>query len=176
MPSRPCFCETPYGCGGDNQSPAVRWWNVLTDEQRVAALYGDAATDEQMAAGQKMYADLDADTRALVDAAARTLVDAEAAEIYGTGGHDNVGDWWETLYCRLMRVAAGDGITADPMSPYCAHYPGSGAAKILSAEAKAHVDNVGKALLDLDTPGLFVPFVGMGDARHRHHAGVRQGA
>ncbi len=61
-----------------------------------------------------------------------------------------------------MRVAAGDGITANPMSPYCAHYPGSGAAKILSDEAKAHVDYVGMALLDRDTPGVFEPLAGMG--------------
>ena len=30
-----------------------------------------------------------------------------------------------------MRVAAGDGTTVDPSSSYCAHYPGSGATKIL---------------------------------------------
>ena len=72
----------------------------------------------------------------------------------------SVGDWWETLGCRLMRVAAGDGITADPASPYCTHYPGSGFGKLLSAEARAHVDYAGMGLLDRDTPSLFVPFVG----------------
>ena len=48
------------------------------------------------------------------------------------------------------------------MSPHCAHYPGSGAANVLSAEARAHVDHVGMALLDRDTPGVFGPLVGMG--------------
>ena len=138
-----------------DNATAMRWWNVLTAEQRVAALYGDAATAEQMAAAQKMYADLDDDTKALVNAAADEIYDDDA-------DYASVGDWWETLDCRLMRVAAGDGITADPMSPYCAHYPGSGSAKILSAEAKAHVDYVGMALLYRDDPGLFVPFVGQG--------------
>ena len=131
---------------------AMRWWNALTAEQMVAALYGDEATTEQTAAAQKMYADLDDDTKALVNAAS----DA----IYGDGGHASVGDWWETLDCRLMRIAAGDGNTADPMSPYCAHYPGSGSAKILSEEAKAHVDYVGMALLGRGDPGLFIPYVG----------------
>ena len=151
-------CDGSNGGGGPDadgtpdDARAMRWWNALNAEQMVAALYGDEATAEQMEAAQKMYADLDDDTKALVNAAS----DA----IYGDGGHASVGDWWETLDCRLMRIAAGDGNTADPMSPYCAHYPGSGAAKILSDEAKAHVDYVGMALLDRDTPGLFVPFVG----------------
>ena len=46
----------------------------------------------------------------------------------------------------LMRIAAGDGNMADPMSPYCAHYPGSGHAKILDAESKMFVDMVGKGI------------------------------
>ena len=137
-----------------DQARAMRWWNALNAEQMVAALYGDEATAEQTTAAQKMYADLDDDTKALVNAATH--------EIYGDGGYDSVGDWWETLDCRLMRVAAGDGIMANPMSPYCAHYPGSGLAKILSDEAKAHVDYVGMALLGRDDPGLFVPYVGRG--------------
>jgi len=130
------------------------WWNALNAEQMVAALYGDDATAEQTVAAQKPYADLDDDTKALVNAAAEEIYDKEAT-------YDSVGDWWETLDCRLMRVAAGDGNTADPMSPYCAHYPGSGAAKILSAAAKVHVDYVGMALLYRYTPGVFVPYVGM---------------
>ena len=75
-----------------------------------------------------------------------------------------------------MRVAAGDGNTKDPMSSYCTHYPGSGFAKILSAEAKAHVDDVGKALLYRGDPGLFVPYGRQGNARDRHYPGVRRGA
>ena len=124
---------------------AMRWWNALNAEQMVAALYGDMATAAQTAAAQKMYADLDDDTEALVNYWADVL--------YGSGGFTSVGEWWETLDCRLMRIAAGDGNVADPMSPYCAHYPGSGAAKILSEAATAHVNKVGMALLDLDEPG-----------------------
>jgi len=158
---------TLAGCGGDGDgdradmdmtgdgdapvesTPAMRWWNALTAEQMVAELYGDAATDEQAAAAQKMYADLDDDTRALVDAA--------AAEIYGMGDFDSLGDWWESLDCRLMRIAAGDGNTADPMSPYCTHYPGSGAEKILSRAATAHVNEIGRALLDYADMMAYTP-------------------
>lgn len=157
------------GCGGDggDDTPdgaameatpdvdyAMRWWNVLTPDQMVAALHGDMATDDQDAAARKLYADLDDATKALVNAAAAEIYDPDA-------DYASVGDWWETLDCRLMRVAAGDGITADPMSPYCAHYPGSGFAKILSDDAKAHVDYVGMALLYRDDPGRFIPYVGM---------------
>ena len=41
------------------------------------------STEEQTAAAQKMYAELDDDTKALVNAAAK--------EIYGDGGHTSVG-------------------------------------------------------------------------------------
>ena len=56
-----------------------------------------------------------------------------------------------------MRIAAGDGNTADPMSPYCKHYPGSDfpQEKILGMDALEHVNKVGMALLGRDTPGEF---------------------
>ncbi len=126
----------------EDNAMAMRWWNELDGEQMVAALFGDTATDEQEAAAKKMYAGLDEATRMMVDMA--------AAEIYGKGGHQSVGAWWETLDCRKMRIATGDGNTADPSSPYCAHYPGSGAAKILGADALSHVQKVGIALLGRD--------------------------
>ncbi len=143
---------------GDEESPeyAMGWWNTLNAAQMVAALHGDMATPEQTTAAQKMYADLDEATRALVDAAAK--------EIYGEGGHDSVGAWWETLDCRKMRIAAGDGNTADPMSPYCAHYPGSGAARILGAMQIAHVNMVGQGLLGRSDPGMY-PSLAMKTAR-----------
>ena len=126
---------------------AMRWWNVLNADQMVAALYGAEATDAQREAAARMYADLDDETK--------TKVNDAAAEIYGDGEHDSVGAWWETLDCRLMRVAAGDGNVADPMSPFCAHYPGSGAETILDDDSKAWVDVVGMALLGRDDPGAF---------------------
>jgi len=128
---------------------AMRWWNVLTAEQMVGALYGDQATPAQADAAKMMYAQLDDATKAQVNAA--------AAKIYGDGEYSSVGEWWETLDCRLMRIAAGDGNTADPASLYCAHYPGSGAEKILSDEAKAHVDKVGMALLGRSDIGVYPP-------------------
>ena len=128
---------------------AMRWWNVLNAEQMVTALYGATASGAQASAAQKPYEALDRHTRAKVNAAAVT--------IYGAGGYSSVGQWWETLDCRKMRIAAGDGNTPDPTSPYCAHYPGSGAAKILSAAAKAHVDKVGMALLGRSDPGVYPP-------------------
>ena len=126
---------------------AMRWWNTLTPEQMVAALHGDKATEAQAMAAKKMYAGLDADTKKLVDAAAKT--------IYGEGGFDSVGAWWESLDCRLMRVAAGDGIMADPSSPFCAHYPGSGKDKIMEDAPKMHVDKVGQALLGRSDAGMY---------------------
>ena len=122
---------------------AMRWWNVLSPEQMVAALYGTEATATQAAAAQKMYEALDGVTKVKVNEA--------AAAIYGHGGYDNVVDWWESLNCTYMRIAAGDGNTHDPTSPYCAHFPGEEgeAGKILSQDAQAHVTVVGTALLNL---------------------------
>ena len=88
----------------------------------------------------------------------KALVNAAAAEIYDPDAdYASVGDWWETLDCRLMRVAAGDGITADPMSPYCTHYPGSGEMKILSRAATAHVNMIGTALLGYEEMMAYAP-------------------
>ena len=127
---------------------AMRWWNTLNAEQMVAALHGDSATAEQEAAAKKMYAGLDNLTKMLVNETADAL--------YGHGRFTSVGEWWETLDCRLMRIAAGDGNMADSMSPFCAHYPGSGAAKILDDMYKEFVDEVGMALLGRDDPGTFL--------------------
>ena len=131
----------------DRYAMAKRWWNTLNGPQMEAALFGDMATDEQSAAAHKMYDELDDETRMLVHEATE--------EIYGMGGHYSVGAWWETLDCRKMRIAAGDGNTADPESAFCAHYPGSGAAKILEEEPLAHVNKVGNALLGRDEPGTY---------------------
>ena len=123
------------------------WWNSLDGPQMVAALYGDMATMAQSDAAMKMYMHLDAATRMKV----RMAADA----INGYYSYPSVGDWWESLDCRLMRIAAGDGNVADPMSPYCAHYPGSGADKILGDDALDHVNMVGMALLGRDDPGMY---------------------
>ena len=113
------------GCGEgpvtapDDPPPDVaygkRWWSALNGDQRVAALYGETATDEQASAARKEYGSLDSETKRKVNAAAR--------EIYGDGDHESVGAWWQTLDCRQRRIATGDGNTADPTSPYCADYP-----------------------------------------------------
>ncbi len=116
--------EDPGVYPPDNEY-AKRWWNALTADQMVASLYGEEATPEQQTAAKKMYGALDPETKRKVNQA--------TAEIYGAGGHMSVGAWWETLDCRQMRIAAGDGNTADPSSAFCAHYPGSGHPKILNA-------------------------------------------
>ena len=130
---------------------AERWWNTLTPEQMVAALYGTMATEAQATAAKKLYDALDPETKKKVNDAA-----------YAIGGgdeHASVGAWWETLNCQLMRIATGDGNEADPMSPFCAHYPGSGAAKILGEEELAHVNTVGMALLGRSDPGVYPAYV-----------------
>ncbi|MYB39018.1 MAG: hypothetical protein F4Y26_16865 [Gammaproteobacteria bacterium] len=141
--SQPALAQTA------DDAMAMRWWNTLNGEQMVAALHGDSATMAQETAAKKMYADLDNLTK--------MLVNDTAEYIYGQGYHTSVGDWWETLDCRLMRIAAGDGNTVDPSSAFCAHYPGSGAAKILESSPLAHVDKVGMALLGREQPGMFLP-------------------
>lgn len=120
-------------------SYAERWWNSLNGDQMVAALYGDSATGGQEVDARRMYADLDDVTKAKVDQA--------AAKINGHRGYRTVGTWWESLNCQEMNIATGYGNEHDPMSPYCAHYPGSGHPKILGMDALKHVNKVGLALL-----------------------------
>ena len=126
---------------------AERWWSTLNPEQMVAALFGDQATEAQAMAAKKMHMELDDETKGPVDAA--------TSEIYGEGGFNSVGAWWESLDCRLMRVAAGDGIAADPASPFCAHYPGSGAEKIMDEAFIDWVGTVGQALPNRNDPGRY---------------------
>ena len=133
-------------------SYAKNWWNALNGPQMVAALYGDTATPAQSRSAMKMYDDLDAETKAKVNVA--------AAKINGHRDFPTVGAWWESLNCTEMRIAAGDGNSHDPTSPYCAHYPGSGHAKILSNEAVDHVNKVGVALLGEGTPYVYPAVAG----------------
>ena len=80
-----CDCNDSDGTPGDAR--AMRWWDSVNAEQMVAALHREEATAKQMTAAQKMCADLDDDTK--------TLVNAAMDEIYGDGGFDRVGAWWE---------------------------------------------------------------------------------
>ena len=131
----------------EHEDAARRWWDTLTDDERVAALYGDSATPDQDAAARNPYDELDDATRAEVDEA--------ADEIYKDGWYESVGQWWETLDCRLQRVAAGDGNVEDTSSPFCAHYPGSDQEPPLGLDERAQVDEVGVALFDFPDAGIF---------------------
>ena len=139
---------------------AMRWWDELTPQQRAAALHGDEPTADQRTAAANPYADLDAETKGLVNDTAEA--------IDGDGEAASVGAWWWGLDCRLRRVAAGDGNTDDPDSPYCAHYPGSGMTPLLGDAEKSHVDRVGQALLGRMDPGVYPrdipPFMGWWNA------------
>ena len=103
-----------------------------------------------------MYADLDPETKKLVHDAAQARSTAVAVS-------SSVGEWWESLDCRLRRVAMGDGNTDEPDSPYCAHYPGSGMSPTLSDMEEEgfsrlqQVNMVGMALLGLSDPGVYPP-------------------
>ena len=78
--------ETMEMATPDNAA-AMRWWNALTPEQVVAALYGDEATAEQTAAAQKMYAELDDDTKARVTRRRRkSTMPTPTMPAWATGG------------------------------------------------------------------------------------------
>ena len=128
---------------------AGRWWDVLDGDQREAALFGSDAVPAEAAVARRMYAQL--------DGRRRLLVNAVAAELYGTGRFESVGEWWQSLDCRLRLTAVGEGDMADSANAYCAHYPGSGQSRILGAGEKAFVDRVGLALLGLADIGLYPP-------------------
>ena len=123
----------------DNEA-AMRWWDVLNPQERLAALHGDdQPTPEQTAAAGNPYAGLDAATKGLVNDA--------ADEINGNVNFASVGAWWQSLDCRKKRIAVGDGNAEDTTSPYCAHYPGSGRTPLLDAAEMARVDMIGLSLL-----------------------------
>ena len=76
-----------------------------------------------------------------LDGVTKVKVNDAAAEIYGHGGYATVTEWWESLNCRLKRIATGDGNTDDPSSEYCT--------PVLAEAAQTHVTMVGTALLGL---------------------------
>ena len=131
----------------DHHVSAARWWNTLDAGQMAAALYGESVTEGERKAAARPYGELDRETK--------DKVDQVAAQLYGDGGHASVGAWWESLDCRLMRVAAGDGTKADSSSAFCAHYPGSGEEKILDERSKNWLDAIGRALLGREDVGAF---------------------
>ncbi len=130
---------------------AMRWWSALDPGQRVAALHGDAATldPEERADAERLYGDLDPETKRLVNSATNRIAPTTPLR--------SVGAWWESLNCRQKRVATGDGNTDDSNSPYCAYYPGSGVEPLLGAAEQAHVDAIGQVLLGLMSPGVYPP-------------------
>ena len=129
--------------------PVMQWWDAFGPDQKVAALHGDTATPQQSAVARNVYAVLNPETKRLVNDA--------AVNARGPGQFDSVGAWWESLDCRRKRVAAGNGNTDDPSSPYCAHYPGSGKSPTLGDMERQHVNAVGMALLPRTDPGVFPP-------------------
>ena len=141
--------DPPAETTPDNAA-AMRWWDALNPEQRLAALHGDdEPTPEQTAAAENPYADL--------EMATKVLVNDTADAINGNVEFASVGAWWQSLDCRLKRIAVGDGNTEDTASPYCAHYPGSGRTPLLGTEEMARVDTVGLALLGRMDLGVYPP-------------------
>ena len=130
-------------------APAMRWWDALDPTQRVLALHGSTATQEETTSARNIYADLEPETKRQVNDTARG--------IYGAGNFDSVGAWWQSLDCRLRRVATGDDNTDDASSPYCAHYPGSDQSPTLDDMHREHVNTVGMALLGRSDPGVYPP-------------------
>ena len=138
--------DPPAETTPDNEA-AMRWWDALDPEQRLAALHGDDEPTPEQTAAENPYADLDMATKGLVNDAANA--------INGNVEFASVGAWWQSLDCRLKRVAAGDGNTEDADSPYCDYYPGSGRTPLLGAEEKTRVDTVGLALLGRMDLGVY---------------------
>ena len=91
----------------------------------------------------------------------------------------SVGDWWEILDCRTMRMAVGEdndylAVDTDTLmtgyqnetSIYCGHLPGATAAtdtNTVSADVQTRIEAVGKALLarsEIGRPSFNVPVSG----------------
>ncbi|MXW49926.1 MAG: hypothetical protein F4Z84_06690, partial [Gammaproteobacteria bacterium] len=124
----------------DNQTrgvqAAARWWNALGAEARLRALYGNVSAadrDRLLAWVQHGFDFLEDEMRS------RVLF--EAIDLLGGNGYRSVADWWQSLSCRLRRVAVGDGKVSDASSPWCADWPQ------LDAGQRDEAARVGRALL-----------------------------
>ena len=119
--------DPPAETTPDNAA-AMRWWDALNPEQRLAALHGDdEPTPEQTAAAENPYADLDMATKVLVNDAADAI-----------NGNVRVRQRRRLVAIpRLPPEAHCRRRLATPRmqtSPYCDYYPGSGRTPLLGAD------------------------------------------
>ena len=144
---------------------AEAWWNKLSAEEMVAALYGDQArttrdsddpnqegdetNDDPTELAQSMYDDLDAGTTALVN--------DRWAWIYNTGvrGNDEglagVIYWWDSIECAERLIALGLDNEADANNANCASWDELNANNNDNAgqARQARVLEVGQAILGI---------------------------
>ena len=162
--------EAILGLGEDAASPTrgrdAAWWDKLTNEERVDALYGtgasdaidtdsdsttevDESNDDATERAQADYADLDAGTKALVT--------DRWQWIYNTGvrgnddGLDGVIYWWNSIGCAEMRIAVGvdngASATEPDASAFCA--PWDLAGNQLTQVQQAKILELGQAILGI---------------------------
>ncbi|MXX07032.1 MAG: hypothetical protein F4Z71_09750, partial [Gammaproteobacteria bacterium] len=124
----------------DNQTrgvrSATRWWNALDAEARLRALYGNLSAADRNRLLPWVQFGFD-----LLEDEMRSRVLFEAIDLLGGNHYRSVADWWQSLNCRLRRVAVGDGKVSDSSSPWCADWPQ------LDAEQRDEAARVGRALL-----------------------------
>ncbi len=136
------------------------WWEQLSADERERMLIGgfpvtgirDGTLAEAIMSsyGRHIMEGLEIPFKCRAGALAGELVNAEGEDELRDAGLrvldlTSVDTWWDSMDCRLRRVAVGDGVTDDPTNPWC-----QGTFAELGQAEKDRVEAIFEALTSID--------------------------
>ena len=123
---------------------ASGWWAGLSQQAR-ERMVSDVAigTSWENLLSQsvsKPFAKMRAENRAQAGALVGELVNAEGSESEKKVVLSSEQAWWDSLDCRQRRIAVGEGVTADPNSPWCQDWQDSGLGQLSDPRTVTVID------------------------------------
>ena len=117
---------------------ASGWWNGLSQQARMR-MVSDVASGSDWEhllpqSVSKPFTKMRPENRAQAGALVGELVDAERSGADKQRDLSTPQNWWDDLDCRLRRIAVGEGVTADPKSPWCLDWQDSGSGGLGDAQ------------------------------------------
>ena len=136
---------------------AARWWAGLSQQarERMVAGAGSGTSWENLLSQSvaKPFAKMRQENRAQAGALAGELVDAERSGADKLVKLSTPQAWWDSLDCRLRRVAVGEGLSADMDSLWCRDWPDGNAPGRLTQAQTSTVRDIFEAVVGTGVVG-----------------------